>query len=152
MITEWVPGTNAVGAEVFKSLTRITAEPSHVDGFVVYGRRKGKKVTIITGYHASAAGESAPEKKFAVDDAKYYRETHPDVDVVDTSDMTHDQRLAVIEATPGVVIVSTCYAAYATPSVHGGEHMDSIFRPNPEMLKRLGEGINDRRASKRGAP
>lgn len=149
MISEWIPTTNAVGAEVFKSLTRITAEPPHVEGFVVYGQRKGKKVTIITGYHGSSQGLTIPEKKFAVDDAKYYNEKHPDVDVIDTSEMTHDQRLALIEAIPGVVIVSTCFAASAAPSAAApgqprGGHAESIFLPNPEMLKRLIGGVNTR--------
>jgi hypothetical protein len=147
MISDWTPATNAAGAEVFKSLTRITSEPSHVEGFVVYGRRKGKKVTIITGYHGSSEGLTTPEKDFAVKDAKYYNRKYPDVDVIDASKMTHDQRLALIEAIPGVVIVSTCYGASAAPSAPApgqprGGHAASIYLPNPEMFKRLSEGIN----------
>jgi len=63
--------------------------------------------------------------------------------------MTHDQRLALIEAIPGVVIVSTCFAANAAPSAPApgqprGGHAESIFLPNSEMFKRLSEGINSR--------
>ncbi len=116
METDWILTQNAADALVFKSLTRITALPAHVEGIVVWAHRHGKKVTFFTGYHGSADGRTAPEKRFAVDDARYYGKKYPNMEVVDTSDWTHDQRLAAIEATPGVVIVSTCYGACARPS------------------------------------
>ena len=114
--SDWIVATNAVHAEVYKSLDSIRNLPSHVEGIVVRARREGKKVTIITGYHGSIAGGTRPEKQFAIDDAKFYGKKYPDVDVIDTSDMTHDQRMAVIDSTSGAVIVSTCYGAYAAPS------------------------------------
>ncbi|HYU35974.1 MAG TPA: DUF4157 domain-containing protein [Thermoanaerobaculia bacterium] len=114
--SEWILATNAAGAEVFKSLTPISVLPAHVEGIVVRARREGKKVTIITGYHGSSTGGTHPEKKFARDDAKFYGKRYPDVAVIDTSEMTHDQRMAVIDSTAGIVIVSTCYGACAKPS------------------------------------
>jgi hypothetical protein len=152
--SEWILATNAAGADVFKSLTRIISLSSHVEGIVVYGQRTGKKVTIITGYHGSADGGTRPEKKFAVDDAKYYKEKYPDVEVIDASDMTHDQRLDLIDKTAGVVVVATCYGACAKPSAAAtppppparphGEHMESSILLDPEMLKKLSESINTR--------
>ncbi|HZF07459.1 MAG TPA: hypothetical protein VFE33_01590 [Thermoanaerobaculia bacterium] len=114
--SDWVLASNAVGAQVFKSLTPISADPAHVEGLVVWARRQGKKVTLVTGYYGSAGGGTFPEKRFALDDAKFFGKRYPDVEIVDTSEWTHDQRLAAIDATPGVVIVSTCYGACALPT------------------------------------
>jgi hypothetical protein len=114
--SDWVLAKNAAGAQVFKSLTPISANPAHVEGIVVWARRQGKKVTLFTGYYGSESGGTFPEKRFALDDAKFFGKRYPDVEIVDTSDWTHDQRMAAIEATPGVVIVSTCYGACARPT------------------------------------
>ena len=70
--SDWVLASNAVGARVFKSLTPISADPAHVEGLVVWARRQGKKVTLFTGYYGSAGGGTFPEKRFALDDAKFF--------------------------------------------------------------------------------
>jgi hypothetical protein len=135
MVSEWTPATNAVGAEVYKSLTPITNEPSHVEGIVVRARRQGKKVTIITGYHGSAEGDTTPYQPFAIGDALYYNEKYPDVDVIDASAMTHDQRLALIDSTSGTVIVSSCYGACAKPSAPARPARTRLALPPGEPVK-----------------
>src|SRR6185436_15398517 len=61
--------------------------------------------------------------------ARYYGKKYPNMEVVDTSDWTHDQRIAAIEATPGVVIASTCYGACARPSPAPDTAAPSPARP-----------------------
>lgn len=117
--SEWTVGTNSAGATVFRSDTQITGNsdsPAHLEGLVVRARRTGRPVTIITGYHGGSDGQTRPAPEFARYDKEYYGRKYPDVKVIDTSEMSHEQRMEVVDSTRGVVIVATCFGSCARPS------------------------------------